>query len=145
MVSADSFNRRVGGRLRSARTNFGWTAEFLGERMDVSRQSVVNWESGRQLPQPTKLVRLGELLGVSVDWLLTGIESGQGLSADEMLPNQVEIISLYRSLNRDSRAAFLEGCRGLMRGLLLLEGQESQQLRQVADEQSDHPEDPSGP
>ena len=46
--------------------------EELAARLDVTRQSVSKWESGQSVPDAERLVKLSELFGVSVDFLLKG-------------------------------------------------------------------------
>lgn len=48
----------------------GWSQEELAERMNVSRQAVAKWEGSQSIPSLEKLLLLGELFGVSTDYLL---------------------------------------------------------------------------
>ena len=53
-------------QLRKAR---GFSQEQLGERVDVSRQTVSKWESGQTTPEMDKLIALADLFGVTIDEL----------------------------------------------------------------------------
>lgn len=48
----------------------GWSQEELAMKLGVSRQSVSKWESGASIPELDKILQLGELFGVSTDFLL---------------------------------------------------------------------------
>ncbi|MBQ8849796.1 MAG: helix-turn-helix transcriptional regulator [Clostridia bacterium] len=48
----------------------GWSQEELAEKMGVSRQAVSKWESAQAIPDIEKILALGELFGVSTDYLL---------------------------------------------------------------------------
>lgn len=48
----------------------GWSQEELAEKMNVSRQAVSKWESAQTVPNLEKLLQLGELFGVTTDYLL---------------------------------------------------------------------------
>lgn len=48
----------------------GWSQEELAEKMNVSRQAVSKWESAQTIPDLDKILRLGELFGVTTDYLL---------------------------------------------------------------------------
>ena len=61
-------------RLISLRKKSGWSQEELGHRLDVSRQTVSKWESGDTTPEMRKLVLMGELFDVSLDYLARGEE-----------------------------------------------------------------------
>ena len=60
--------------IKAARLAAGLSQEKVAEAMDVSRQAVAKWESGRSAPSTANLIRLAEILGTSVD-ALTGTES----------------------------------------------------------------------
>ena len=47
----------------------GFTQEELAKKMQVSRQSVSKWENGEAVPELAKIIRLSELLNVSMDEL----------------------------------------------------------------------------
>ena len=48
----------------------GWSQEELAEKMNVSRQAVSKWESAQTIPDLDKILKLGELFGVTTDYLL---------------------------------------------------------------------------
>lgn len=48
----------------------GWSQEELGEKMNVSRQAVSKWEGAQTIPDLEKILMLGELFGVTTDYLL---------------------------------------------------------------------------
>ena len=48
----------------------GWSQEELAEKVNVSRQAVSKWESAQTIPELEKILLLGELFGVTLDYLL---------------------------------------------------------------------------
>ena len=48
----------------------GWSQEELAEKMGVSRQAVSKWESAQTVPDLEKILQLGNLFGVTTDYLL---------------------------------------------------------------------------
>ena len=52
------------------RKQMGWSQEELAENMNVSRQSVSKWESANSIPDLNKIIKLGDIFGVSTDYLL---------------------------------------------------------------------------
>lgn len=48
----------------------GWSQEELAEKMQVSRQAVSKWEGAQTVPDLEKILALGELFGVTTDYLL---------------------------------------------------------------------------
>lgn len=48
----------------------GWSQEELAEKMKVSRQAVSKWEGAQTIPDLEKILMLGNLFGVTTDYLL---------------------------------------------------------------------------
>jgi transcriptional regulator with XRE-family HTH domain len=68
-----SHHKAFGSRLVQGRKRFGWTQCELAAVAHVPRGSVANWEQGRLFPNIPRLIRLAQVLHVTVDWLL-GVE-----------------------------------------------------------------------
>ncbi|MCI8513037.1 MAG: helix-turn-helix transcriptional regulator [Lachnospiraceae bacterium] len=62
MILADKISR--------LRKRNGWSQEELAEEVHVSRQAVSKWESAQAIPDLEKILRLGEIFGVTTDYLL---------------------------------------------------------------------------
>ncbi len=56
--------------ISTLRHNAGLSQDELAEKLDVSRQSVSKWETGKAIPDADKILALSELFGVSTDYLL---------------------------------------------------------------------------
>ena len=57
-------------KLIQLRKKAGWSQEELAFKMDVTRQSVSKWEGAQSIPDLDKMIRLSDLFGVSLDYLL---------------------------------------------------------------------------
>jgi len=78
-------------KLIKLRKQFGLSQEELAEKMNVSRQSVSKWESANSIPDLNKILKLGEIFGVSTDYLLKDeIEDVETISVD----HEPEIIKI---------------------------------------------------
>jgi len=60
-------------KLLKLRKEKGYSQEELGQRIDVTRQTISNWELGISTPEMPKIIELAHLFGVSSDELL-GLE-----------------------------------------------------------------------
>lgn len=56
--------------LRTERKAKGLTMKELGEMIGVSESAISQYETGKREPDNTTLVKLSEIFGVSVDYLL---------------------------------------------------------------------------
>ena len=63
---------QLGARIAQLRRDQGLTQEMLAQRMGVSPQAVSKWERGLAFPNPVWLDDLADILGTSIDGLLTG-------------------------------------------------------------------------
>lgn len=60
----------LGDKLTKLRKENNYTQEQLAELLGVSRQAISKWESNISYPETEKLIKLGELYGCSMDYLL---------------------------------------------------------------------------
>ena len=81
----------LANKIIKLRKQFNWSQEDLAEKMDVSRQSVSKWESANSIPDLNKIIAMGEIFGVSTDYLLKDeIESIDG-SGEDKEPDVVRV------------------------------------------------------
>lgn len=57
-------------KLMVLRKKAGMSQEDLADRLGVSRQAISRWELGSTLPDAPNLLKLSDLFGVSIDYLL---------------------------------------------------------------------------
>ena len=62
----------VGVQIKKYRNELGLSQEKLAEKVYVSRQTVSNWETGKNYPDIHSLLLLASLFGVSLDQLIKG-------------------------------------------------------------------------
>ena len=63
---------RTGRLIAEQRKSLGLTQARLAERLHVSGQAVSKWETGRSVPDPSIMVELCDILGITVNELLNG-------------------------------------------------------------------------
>ena len=64
----------IGAKLKDARSRSGLTQEYVAEAVQVSRQTISNWENERSYPDIVSVIRLSDLYDISLDELLKGDE-----------------------------------------------------------------------
>ena len=60
----------LGKRISELRAAFGWNQVQLAERLNISKQTVSNWENENIQPSIEMLLRLAKLFHISTDYLL---------------------------------------------------------------------------
>ena len=64
----------IGKKLKEARLNRDLTQEVIAEKLNVSRQTISNWENEKSYPDIISVIELSNLYSISLDDLLKGDE-----------------------------------------------------------------------
>lgn len=83
----------LGCRINELRCALGWSQTELAKRMNISKQTVSNWENDNIQPSIEMLVKMAKIFGVTTDYLL-GLEDIPRLSLEGLPTNVVAHISL---------------------------------------------------
>lgn len=62
----------IGSKLKKARIDSGLTQENVAEKIQVSRQTISNWENEKSYPDIISVIKLSDIYGISLDELLKG-------------------------------------------------------------------------
>ena len=62
----------IGQKLKDARVHSGFTQEVVAEKINVSRQTISNWENEKSYPDIISVIELSNLYCISLDDLLKG-------------------------------------------------------------------------
>ena len=62
----------LGEKIFELRKKCGLSQEQLGEKINVTRQTISNWENAKSLPDIISIIKLSELYKISVDELIKG-------------------------------------------------------------------------
>lgn len=115
--------QRLATTLRTRRAELGWTQERLAEEADVTRQTVIRYESGNAWnPEPTALRSICLALGIDIRQILVDLgyatrEELEMPPEPERLPNILEsVLWIWRShqLTDVERASMLKHVRAAM-------------------------------
>ncbi len=66
-------------KLYELRKKNNWSQEDLAERMEVSRQTISKWESGKTIPELNKLVKISEIYEITLDELVKETTSEENI------------------------------------------------------------------
>lgn len=89
----------LGKRVYDLRTAFGWSQVQLAEKLNISKQTVSNWENENILPSIEMLVRLAKLFHTSTDYIL-GLSEDQTINVNglpiQFIAHLTQIIEDYK-------------------------------------------------
>ena len=83
----------LGNRIKEIRLAFGWSQVELARRLNISKQTVSNWENDNIQPSVEMLIALSEVFRVSTDFLL-GREDIPRISIAGLQPSAVAHLTL---------------------------------------------------
>lgn len=63
---------KIGKFIAQSRKELGWTQRQLADELAISDKTVSKWETGKGLPEVALMMPLCEMLGISVNELLSG-------------------------------------------------------------------------
>lgn len=62
----------IGKKLKDARASSNLTQESVADKLNVSRQTISNWETEKSYPDIINVIELSDLYSISLDDLLKG-------------------------------------------------------------------------
>ena len=95
-------------RLRECRENANLSQKYVAITLGISSPSVANWERGKTNPTKENIVRLADLYGVSVDYLLGRTDDVNGIADDEvssplLSEDEMVLLERYRALSDEDK------------------------------------------
>lgn len=82
----------IGSKIQKARIAAGLIQEQAAERLQVSRQTISNWENDRTLPDVAFAKDIGRVYGVSLDEMISGTPiAGNPMKMPERIDNNEEL------------------------------------------------------
>ena len=90
----------LGGSLRIARTNAGLTQQAVAERLQVSAQTVRNWEAGRHEPAAQMIDALASMYGIPTEHLR---KQGPRIRPEDLDPYPNRRVAVVPHLLRETR------------------------------------------
>ena len=85
-------------RIRDLRCAMKLNQTELAEKLNVSKQTVSNWENNNILPSIDTLIKVADFFGVSIDYLL-GMENKRNDILDTSALTDEEIQDLQKVIN----------------------------------------------
>lgn len=89
----------IGCKLKNARNKKGITQEQAAELLDVSRQTISNWENNKSYPDIISVIRMSDIYSVSLDHLLKE-EKEMKQTYQEFLEESTNTVKAKRSLGK---------------------------------------------
>lgn len=96
----DTNTNKIGKMIKRERSRLGLTQAELGKKINVSKQTISNWENGNRIPDTFSLEKLSKIFGVTVDYLLGNEETDMERLEKNLQALDPRIQQAYRSLQK---------------------------------------------
>lgn len=90
-MNDEELKKQIGKNIVLCRKRLSLTQAGLAEKLNYSDKAVSKWERGESMPDVLTLMQLADVLGVTVDFLLTG-NNEQSVSIDDDKPKANKIV-----------------------------------------------------
>lgn len=101
----------LGKRIGDARRRLELSQDVIARQLDVSKGAVGQYDIGYTSPRLPKLHKLAEILGVTVEWLLTGDDPDEKVKAQTVA--EQEALQLMRAIPAEQQDAALAMLKAL--------------------------------
>lgn len=93
-------NFEIGKFIKSKRIGLHFTQKVLAEKLQVSFQTISKWETGITLPDTSILMRLSDVLEVTVDQILSSGEFRRKMNKKINIEEIVQIIDTILNIKK---------------------------------------------
>lgn len=101
---------KIGDRIAKAVKNSGLSQKDFAEKIGLTEQSIGNYIKNRRNPSTDALLKMKQMFGFSLDWLISGENSGTNVSKEEIkLPQAAEHQETYQKALKPVTSAHREG------------------------------------
>ncbi|MGH1016751.1 MULTISPECIES: helix-turn-helix domain-containing protein [Bacillus cereus group] len=109
-MNNEDYKKILPKQIASLRTKKGLTQQQLADKLDVSKQTISNWENGVKVPRMGAIEQIASIFNVSKSFIIEGKDN-----VDDELPGEVRAmareISSLASGDRDLLKAMIQTMR----------------------------------
>lgn len=98
---------KIGKFIAECRKEQGITQTQLADRLDITYKAVSKWESGRGLPDASRMIELCDILNITVNDLLSGEKVSEHNYVHQADDNLVELQKQKEAVNTSAKISYL--------------------------------------
>ena len=101
----------MGNRIRELRKSNGLTMKQLGQQIGLAESTISQYETGKRSPDNETLLKLGEIFGVTVGYILGSEEKETTPGEQALTEGEKTLLDLFRKVPADQQAMVLQMIR----------------------------------
>ena len=109
--------KMFGENLKNLRKNSGYTQQDFASKLGISASAIGMYEQGRREPDQKLLLKMAQVLGVSVDRLL-GEETNE-MELDEMIESMLDKMMVEYTLTHNGKKLGKEDMQSVVKAIRL--------------------------
>ena len=95
-------------RIGDLRADKDLKQEYIGMKLNITRQQYQLYESGKREIPFHKVIELADLYDVSIDYIAGRSKDKKGFNKSDLLPDEIEILKKIRTLSDVRKAKITE-------------------------------------
>ncbi|MGN0321408.1 MAG: helix-turn-helix domain-containing protein [Lachnospira sp.] len=104
-------------RIRELREEKHITQVRLSTELGVAQETISAYEQGRHLPSVTTLIKLSNILGASMDYIMMQSDIRNYIDSESLNNNEIRLINYFKKLNISCKEKALSYIEGLSDGI----------------------------
>lgn len=99
--------KSIGARIRKIRNSLGHNQTEFGNLVGASNASISSYEKGDSYPSICVLVRIAQLGGVSIEWLIMGEEATRPILKKILSEEELRLLAAFDRADPDDQKVIL--------------------------------------
>jgi transcriptional regulator with XRE-family HTH domain len=95
LMQDTALRKAFGTRVKQLRKDRNWSQKQLAGQVDIRFQLLNKYEGGQHIPPAETLIKLADVLGTTVDYLLTGNPQHEHPNVDETLFRRFQALERF--------------------------------------------------
>lgn len=104
----------MGNRIRALRKDNGLTMKQLGKKIGLAESTISQYETGKRNPDNETLLKLGEIFGVTVGYILGSEEKEIAPGEQALTEGEKTLLELFRKIPSDQQEMVLQMIRAAL-------------------------------
>jgi transcriptional regulator with XRE-family HTH domain len=97
-----ALRQAFGTRVKQLRKEHGWSQKQLAGQLDIRFQLLNKYEGGQHIPPAETLIKLADVLGTTVDFLLTGNPEQELPNVDDSLFRRFQVLERFNDEDKQT-------------------------------------------
>lgn len=104
----------MGNRIRALRKDNGLTMKQLGKKIGLAESTISQYETGKRNPDNETLLKLGEIFGVTVGYILGSEEKEITPGEQALTEGEKTLLELFRKIPSEQQEMVLQMIRAAL-------------------------------